>query len=86
MFGPPPKHPKKETFTDAVTIAAVAFAKAISPSTQENLSPQENQSPQHPVVLSPTNSVDLWNKNLQQLRFIQQFFEDNILTQEEYME
>ena len=43
IFGPLPKRPKKETFTDAVTNAAVAFAKAISPSTQENLSPQHHQ-------------------------------------------
>ena len=31
MFGPPPKRQKNHTFTDAMTNAAVAFAKAISP-------------------------------------------------------
>ena len=39
MFGPTPKHQKKESFTDPMTNAAVAFAKAISPSTQETSSP-----------------------------------------------
>ena len=79
MFGPPPKCPKKESFTDARTSAAVAFAKAIGPSTQETPSPQHHQPS---VMLSPTKSIDLRMKNLQQLRFIQQLFEDNILTQE----
>jgi len=83
MFGPPPKRPKKESFTDAMTSAAVAFAKAISPSTQEIPSPQHHQPS---VMLSPTKSVDLWMKILQHLRFTQQLFEDNILTHEDYQE
>ena len=55
MFGPPPKRPKKESFTDAMTNAAVAIAKAISLSTtsvQETPSPLVNQPP---VVISPEN-------------------------------
>ena len=79
MFRPPPKHPKKETFTDAMTSAAVAFANAISPSTQETPSPQHHQ----PLaMLSPMKSVNLQMKNLPQLRFVQQLFEDKVLTQE----
>ena len=68
MFRPPLKHPKKETFTDAMTSAAVAFANAISPSTQETPSPQHHQ----PLaMLSPMKSVNLQMKNLPQLRFVQ---------------
>ena len=80
MFGPPPTRQKKEMFTDAMTNAAVAFANAISPSTQQAQHPQSQS--QSSVVLSPTKSVDLRMKNFQHLRFIQQLFEDNILTQE----
>ena len=78
MFGPTPKRQNQETFTDAMTNAAVAFAKAISPLTQETPSPHHQSS----AVPSLTKSVDLRMKNLQQLHFIQQSFEDNILTQE----
>ena len=84
MFGPPPKRQKKEGFTDAMTNAAVAFAQAISPSVQDTPKPQHQV--QSPVVISPAKSVDLRMKNLQQLRYVQQLFEDNILTQEEYIE
>ena len=85
MFGPPPKCQRNDTFTDAMTNAAVAFAKAISPSTQLTTSSQQNLS-QSSVVLSPTKSVDLRMENWQQLRFVQKLFEDIIWTQEEYME
>ena len=83
MFGPPPKRPKKETFTGAMTSAAVAFANAISPSTQETSSPLHHQPS---AMLSPMKSLQLQRKNLSQLHFIQQLFEDKVLTQEEYIE
>lgn len=80
MFGPPPKRPKKESLSETISNAAIAITKAISPSSAVNL--PTNQS----LVISPGRSVDLRMKNLQQLRFIQQLFDDNILSQEEFLE
>ena len=83
MFGPPPKRQKKESFTDAM---ANVLAKAINPSksgAQEDSGSQANQSS---IAISPGKSVDLRMKNLQQLRFIQQLFDDNILSQDEFLE
>ena len=85
MFGPPPKRPKKESLAESITNAAVAITKAVSPSTfgaQESPSPATNQPS---LVVSPGKSVDLHMKNLQ-LWFIQQLFDDNILSQEEFLE
>ena len=62
------------------------LAKAINPSksgAQEDSGSQTNQSS---IAISPGKSVDLRMKNLQQLRFIQQLFDDNILSQDEFLE
>ena len=80
MFGPPPKRPKKKSLSETISNAAIAITKAISPPSTVNL--PTNQS----FVISPCKSVDLHMKNLQQLCFIQQLFDDNILSQEEFME
>ncbi len=49
---------------------------------------QSQQAPLNPssVVMSPGKSVKLRMKNLQQLRFLQQLFEDNILSETEFLE
>ena len=81
MFGPPAKRAKKYSLAETISNAAVAITKAISPPSAV-VEPPTNQS----LVISPGKSVDLRMKNLQQLRFIQQLFDDNILSQEEFLE
>ena len=76
MFGPPPKRHKKQSFQKETNNPSTS-------GTQEDSSSLENQSS---VAISPGKSVDLRMKNLQQLRFIQQLFDDNILSQEEFLE
>ena len=43
-------------------------------------------SPECSISLSPSKTVDLRMKNLQQLRYLRQLLDDNILTAEEYQE
>ena len=76
MFGPPPKRHKKESFAKTNNLGA-------SGGSQDDSSSIANQTS---VAISPGKSVDLRMKNLQQLRFIQQLFDDNILSQEEFLE
>ena len=93
MFGPPPKRPKKDrdSLAESITNAAVAITKAFSPPTSTAQQPEQSQ--QAPlnlnppsVVMSPGKSVELRMKNFQQLRFLQQLFEDNILSETEFLE
>ena len=83
VFGPQPKRPKKDSLADTITNAAVAIMKATTPPTTVAQPPQ--QAPPS-VVMSPGKSVELRMKNLQQLRFLQQLFDDNILSETEFLE
>ena len=47
---------------------------------------EQSQQVSPSVVMSPGKSVELRMKNLQQLRFLQQLFEDNILSEMEFIE
>lgn len=89
ITGATPKLQKKESLSEVVSNAAVAFAKAISPSQVQN--PTTPSSPSHvcsriPVGISPRKSVELRMKNLEQLRYLQQLFEDGILNDTEFLE
>ena len=82
---------KTETLAESITNAAVAITKAFSPPTSTAQQPEQSQ--QVPlnlnppsVVMSPGKSVELRMKNFQQLRFLQQLFEDNILSETEFLE
>ena len=83
MFGPPPKRHKKESISD---VMATVLAKAINPSASGSQEASSSIANQSSVAISPGKSVDLHMKNLQQLRFIQQLFDDNILSEEEFLE
>ena len=76
MFGPPPKQARRASLSDAVA-AAIAKA-AVSPSTIATTSES--------LPKSPGKTADVRMKYLQQLRFIQQLFQDGILTESEYEE
>lgn len=85
ITGMPPKRPKKDSFAEALTGAAVAVAKALAPNDPQT---PNNKSiiPSPSVGVSPGKSAELRMKNFQQLRFIQQLFDDNILSQSEFVE
>ncbi len=87
--GVTPKRPRKESLTDALTGAAVAFAQSFSESKSKGDSPKRL-----PIVdslpvatgISPGKAVELRMKNLEQLRYLQQLFEDQILSEQEFSE
>lgn len=81
---PQPKRKHKESLAEAITEGVVALSKAFgSPSTPPN--PKGTLS-SGPLGLYPAKSIDLRMKNLEQLRYLQHLFEDNILTEDEFME
>lgn len=86
MFGPPAKRPKKDSLTETISNAAVAITKALSPTTPVEQQSQGSSVSQSAVGISPSKSVDLRMKNLQQLRYIQQLFDDKILSEAEFIE
>ena len=82
-----PKRPKKESITDALTAAATAVAKAFSPPSTSQVATASSQMPSTPTVgMSPGKSIELRMKNLQQLRYVQELYEENILSEAEFME
>ena len=83
IVGNQPKKTRKDALTEVMVDAASAFTKAMkSPSP---VSPKS--SPNRPRMgISPGKAVELKSKNLEQLRNIQQLFEENVLTAEEYTE
>lgn len=75
-----PKRPKQESFTEALTGAATAFAKVFA-------SPgRSNQSPKASVGMSPSKVADVRMKHLEQLRYIQNLMEDQVLSENEFIE
>ena len=75
------KQPRRESLTDAFASAATAIAKAISPAHSQ----QSDASPSLQVRCSPSKTVDIRMKNLDQLRCLQRLWEDGILTEEEFL-
>ncbi len=79
--GSTPKRARRESLSDAISGAAVAFTDSLK-------SRNENQSPASTSVLasgiSPGRSVELRMKNYEQLRYLQQLYDDGILSTEEY--
>ena len=67
-----------ETFRDA----AVAVARAFSPPPPSTTVATTTAVPTY-IGVSPGKSVELHSKNLEQLRYVQQLYEDNILSHEE---
>lgn len=84
ITGTLPTRSKKDSFTEAITGAAEAVAKALSPP------------PPTPVIVNSTHSVttgispgkstELRTKNLQQLRLLQQLYEENVISDKELTE
>jgi hypothetical protein len=76
-----PKRARKESLSEAIGGAAIAIVKALSTDPKEK---KENtgEGLQSSVTLGPGVSP----KNFQQLRYLQQLYEDNILNEKEYTE
>ena len=91
-----PKKPRKDNLSEALSGAAVAFAKAISGGTPEKAitqsmhqeSPASTPGTGNAIMpgVSPGKAVDLRMKNYEQLRYLQQLYEDGILDQNEFLE
>ena len=86
--GTTPKRARKESLSDAISGAAVAIVKALSDSKKETLPAETPQlcSGTLGPAMSPSKAVGLRMKNFEQLRYLQQLYEDNILNEKEYLE
>lgn len=85
-----PKRPRKESLSDAITGAAVAFAQVLQPDNKKTVTEQPTviatAVPSTGAGISPGKCIDLRMKNFEQLRYLQGLFEDGILCQEEFVE
>ena len=90
-FGSITKKPRKESVADAITGAAATVIKALrtpdinsSSGSKPSAEPESHISPI--TGISPGKAVKLRMKNLEQLRYLQNLFEDGILNEKEYSE
>ncbi len=79
ITGTAPKRQKTDQLSNAFTDAARAVARAFSP-------PATPEASTSAVGISPGKGVELRGKNFQQLRYLQQLYDDNVLTDTEYTE
>ena len=79
--GAAPKRVRRELLSEAISGAAVAIVKALStgPKSKKEVSESSQPSCSPGPGISPGRAVDLRMKKFQQLRFLQQLYEDNIL-------
>ena len=77
-----PKHACKEGLSDAISGAAVVFANAMKGKEKDQERPISVVS----SSVSLGQSVELRMKNYEQLRYLQELYDDRILTAEEYQE
>ena len=84
----PKKKRGQDSLSDALTGAAKVFAEAVTSNRHVTPSsaPLSSQSQTSSTCISPTKKVDLRMKNYEQLRFLQQLYDDGILCEKEYTE
>ncbi len=80
------KKARRESLTDILTGAAVAFRNSIQPNSPSLSSHGSQCTPLQQVGISPGKAVDLRMRNFEQLRYLQQLYEDGILNNIEYGE
>lgn len=80
------KCPRRESFSEAITGAAVAFAKAISPPTNQQSTSQTP--PKIPIQsgVSPMSKARLSSEYITQLKSLQELHECGVLSDEEFLE
>ena len=81
----PKKAKRNESLTDALTGAVTVLTNAFQSNQSKSPQREQNSSVQ-PVGVSPGRAVELRMKNFEQLRYLQQLYDDGILTQFEYEE
>lgn len=84
-FTSTPSRSRSPSISTVITEAATAVAKAFG-ETKKQEKEDTSTSCSGSIGISPGKAVDLRMKNYQQLRYIQQLFDDGILTQAEYVE
>ena len=86
-FNSTPKRQKQnESFASALSGAAVAFAKTLGDSPRPEHSTVSEDRPYVTASVSPRKTVELRMKNYEQLRYLQQLFDDGILSEKEFLE
>ena len=78
-FGSPPQL-HKESVSSAISGAAMAITKALSGT------PPKKDGSDRQAGISPGKAIELRMKNYEQLRYIQQLYDDGILSETEYTE
>ena len=81
------KKPRKESVSDVLAGAAVAFAKAFT--SEKANQESESVSVSHPPVtsgVSPSKAIELRMKNFEQLRYLHHLYDDGILSTKEFTE
>ena len=78
------RKPHSPALSTVLSGAAKEFAEALGEHDRDGSGSGSSSSPS--VGVSPGKAVDLRMKNYQQLRYIQQLFDDRILTESEYAE
>ena len=81
-----PRKFRSPSLSTVISGAATAVAKAVGESSEQRKEGSGCTSAGTSVGVSPGKAVDLRMKNYQQLRYIQQLFDDGILTEVEYIE
>ena len=72
----------RESLSDSIAGAAMAFVNAMKPGVATDM--DKSTSPgSNSVGISPGKTTQLCMQNLQQLRYLQQLYEDNILSSDE---
>ena len=81
-FGFTPKKPRQESVSNAISGEAIAFAKALGATPQGN---DEGNLLSRQTGLSPGRAIELRMKNYEPLQYVQQLFDDGILSENEYV-
>lgn len=85
ITGITPKRAKRETLSDALTPLANAITKAFT-GNQVCSTPEKSAVASQQCGISPAKVADVRMKNLEQLKFLQQLYEDGILSHAEFIE
>ena len=85
-FTSTPRKSRSPLLSTVISGAATAVAKALGEGSEQKKDGDSCTSAGSSVGVSPGKAVDLRMKNYQQLRYIQQLFDDGILTKSEYLE
>lgn len=76
------KRPRRESLSDALSGAATAIYKVLSPTSAVG----ESNTPHSTLAVSPSKAVNLRMKSYEQLRYLKKLHEDGILEEKEYTE